>query len=100
MKASVVIALGGVHRLRAADLLGGLAEELQRAFEAELLHRRFGREHARERGGAERRVRVGMPGGPGMQPRPWRLVGHHLLRVAGHRVVFGIAPEHRAALAP
>src|SRR5215831_21043740 len=97
---AVEISFGRVHRLRAADLLGGLAKEFERAFDAEFLHGGLRRKHACERGGAERRMRIGVSGGPGMEALARRLVGHHLLRVAGHRVVLRVAAEHRPALPP
>lgn len=52
--AAVVVALGGVHRLRSAHLLGRLAEQSELAGEAEPLHRRLRREDADECSGAER----------------------------------------------
>jgi hypothetical protein len=57
----VVVAVGGVHGLRAAHLLGRLAEELDGAGQPMALHRRLGREHTGERAHAERGVRIGVP---------------------------------------
>ncbi len=98
--AAVVVALGRMHRLRAADLLGRLAEEFQRAAQAVLLHRRLGRKDAGKCRRTKRRVRVGVAGGPRMQSLARRLERHHLLRLGRHGVVFGKAAQYRRPAAP
>src|SRR5262249_52020731 len=60
----------------------------------------LGREYASEGGSAERRMRIGVSGSPRMEAIARCLVGHHLLRVTGHRVVLRVAAEYRAALPP
>ena len=76
---AVEITLGGVHRLRSADLFGRFAEELERTLESKLLHGRFRRQHASQRGDTEHRVRIGVAGRPGVQPFARRLVWRRLL---------------------
>src|SRR5262245_1641554 len=97
---AVEISFGRVHGLRAADLLSGLAEEFERTFDTEFLHGGLGRQHACEGGRAERRMRIGVTGGPVMEALARCLVGHYPLRVAGHRVVLRVAAENRPALPP
>src|SRR5215467_6549269 len=65
---AVVVALRGVHRLRAAYLFRRLTEEKERACDAEPFHRRLRRQYPGERGRAERGVRIGVPSRPRMQP--------------------------------
>jgi len=45
-------------------------------------------------------MRVGVSGRPRVQPGAGRPVGDDLLRIARHRVIFGIGAEHRAGAAP
>ena len=96
----VVVALGGVDGLGAADLLRRLAEQLQGAGHAMRGHRSPGAEHRGERCRTQHRMRVGMAGGIGVQALARRRMRHHLLRIARHGVVFGETGQHRLALAP
>ncbi len=91
----VEIALGGVDGLRAADLFGRLAEELERAADAVLLHGGFGGEDAAERADAKHGMGIGVAGGPGMQPFARGLIGNGLLGIAGNGVVFGVGADDR-----
>ena len=95
----VVIAVRGVHRLRSAHLLRGLAEELDRAGQPVALHRRLGGEDARQGADAERGVRVGVAGRALVEPVARLAVGHRRLRHPRHRVVLRVCPEHRLAAA-
>ena len=95
----VVVARGGVDRLRAADLLRRLAEEDERAREAVLLQRRLGGEHPAERSRPERRVGVGVAGRLLVHACARLPVRHGLLGVAGDGVVLGVGAEDGPAAA-
>src|SRR5215813_5127699 len=95
----IVVAVGGVDRLRAAHLLRGFAEELERPGNAVFLHRCLGRQQPAECAAAERGMGVSVAGGVFVQPGARLPVGHALLAVAGHGVVLGIGGDGRAALA-
>ena len=65
-----------------------------------LLHRGLGAKHGGKSSRAEYRMRVRMAGRIGMEPRTRRLIGHNLLRIAGHRIIFRKACQYRRAFAP
>ena len=97
---AVVVALGGVDRLRAADLLRGLPEEAELPLDAVLLHRRLRGQEPGQRADPQHGVRVGVPGRVRVQTLARRLVRHRLLRVAGNGVVLGVGADDRAARSP
>src|SRR5690606_25174221 len=90
---SVEIALSGMDRLRAADLLGRLAEEDQRAGQIRLLHSSLGGQNSRQRADAEHRVRVGVARRPGVQALAWLLIGNECLGITRHGVVLSVGSE-------
>ncbi len=96
---SVVVPLRGVVGLRDADLLGGLAEELEGAAQPVLLHGRLGPEDPGQRRDAQGGVGVCVPRCVGVEFFvPQLLVGDGGLVVRRHRVVLGEGGEHRLSL--
>ena len=95
----VIVPLGGMHGLRAADLLRWLPEEAQGAAQAVTRHGGLGPQHTGERRDTEGRVGVGVTGGPGVQPLARRPVRNRLLGVLWHGVVLGVRSQDGPALA-
>ena len=91
-----IVAMRRMDGLRAAHLFRGLAEEHERAADAMPLHGVLRRQEAGERAHAERRMRVGMAGGEFAYAVARLAIGHRGLRLAGHRIIFGIAGDGRA----
>ncbi len=93
----VVIAMGRMHGLGSAHLLRRLAEEDERAGQLVLFHGGLGGKRTAECAQPQCRMRIGMTRGMAMHAFARLFVGHRLLAVAGHRIIFGIARDHRLA---
>ena len=96
----VEVPFGGMDGFRATDLFGRLAKELEGSPDAVLLHGSFGSEDPAEGTDPKHGMRIGVAGGPGMEPIARRLEGHGLLRVAGNRIVFGIGADDGSRTIP
>ena len=96
----VVVALGGMDGLGATNLLRRLAHELEGALDAMFFHRGLGRQHARQRAQSKGGMRIRVTRRPTVHAVAGFLVGHAVLAVAGHRIVFRIRTDGGAAIAP
>ena len=94
---AVVVSLGGVDGLGAADFFCGFAEDGQGTLDAVAVHGGPGTEDAGESCYAQGGVRVGVAGGPGVETFAGGLVGYGLLGVSGYGVVLGVGSQHGAA---
>ncbi len=94
---AVVVALGCVDGLGAADLFCGFAKDGDGALEVVAVNGRLGGEDTGEGGDAEGGVGVGVARCPGVEVLAGGFVGDGLLGVAGDGVVLGVGTEDGAA---